>query len=171
MPRTKFISELILNGKFCWTTSQKKNLGHKKFSSSKKFYAWRDKKDFKGFLASPFSENGVRKYVIQFDKKTHIFIYVNFMISGWIMEYFLHLWSIGCVGCAVLLNKLVRVFGSNVVSVVEQTILLQWVSGIKIVGSETIIFGSILTTFDLIFIFLGSWGSIKNFLKLKIEPP
>ncbi len=37
--------------------------------------------------------------------------------------------------------------------------------------SETIIFGSILTTFDVSFIFWGSWGSIKNLLELKIEPP
>ncbi len=34
-----------------------------------------------------------------------------------------------------------------------------------------IIFESILTTFEASFIFWGSWGSIKNWLKLKIEPP
>jgi hypothetical protein len=34
-----------------------------------------------------------------------------------------------------------------------------------------IIFESILTTFEVSFIFGGSWGSIKNFLELKIEPP
>ncbi len=34
-----------------------------------------------------------------------------------------------------------------------------------------IIFGSILTTFEASFIFWGSWGSIKNWLELKIEPP
>ncbi len=33
-----------------------------------------------------------------------------------------------------------------------------------------LIFGSILTTFDASFIFWGSWGSIKNWLELKIEP-
>jgi hypothetical protein len=32
-----------------------------------------------------------------------------------------------------------------------------------------IIFESTLTTFEESFIFLGSWGSIKNWLKLKIE--
>ncbi len=34
-----------------------------------------------------------------------------------------------------------------------------------------IIFGSILTTFDLSSIFGGSWGSIVNWLEPKIEPP
>jgi len=34
-----------------------------------------------------------------------------------------------------------------------------------------IIFGSILTTFELSIIFGGSWGSIENWLKLKTEPP
>jgi len=34
-----------------------------------------------------------------------------------------------------------------------------------------IIFGSILTTFELSSIFGGSWGSIKNWLELKIKPP
>ncbi len=34
-----------------------------------------------------------------------------------------------------------------------------------------IIFDSTLTTFEASFIFWGSWGSIKNWLKLKIEPP
>jgi len=34
-----------------------------------------------------------------------------------------------------------------------------------------IIFGSILTTFELRSIFWGSWGSIENLLEPKIEPP
>jgi hypothetical protein len=34
-----------------------------------------------------------------------------------------------------------------------------------------IIFESTLTTFEASFIFWGSWGSIKNWLELKIEPP
>ncbi len=34
-----------------------------------------------------------------------------------------------------------------------------------------IIFESSLTTFEASFIFWGSWGSIKNWLELKIEPP
>jgi hypothetical protein len=34
-----------------------------------------------------------------------------------------------------------------------------------------IIFESTLTTFKESFIFLGSWGSIKNWLELKIESP
>jgi hypothetical protein len=34
-----------------------------------------------------------------------------------------------------------------------------------------IIFGSILTTFELSSIFLGSWGSIENWLEPKIKPP
>jgi hypothetical protein len=34
-----------------------------------------------------------------------------------------------------------------------------------------IIFESTLTTFEASFIFCGSWGSLKNFLELKIEPP
>jgi hypothetical protein len=33
------------------------------------------------------------------------------------------------------------------------------------------IFESTLTTFEASFIFWGSWGSIKNWLELKIEPP
>jgi hypothetical protein len=33
------------------------------------------------------------------------------------------------------------------------------------------IFESTLTTFEASFIFLGSWGSIKNWLDFKIEPP
>jgi hypothetical protein len=33
-----------------------------------------------------------------------------------------------------------------------------------------IIFGSILTTFELSIIFEGCWGSIENWLKPKIEP-
>jgi hypothetical protein len=33
-----------------------------------------------------------------------------------------------------------------------------------------IIFESTLTTFKASFIFRGSWGSIKNWLKLKIKP-
>jgi len=33
-----------------------------------------------------------------------------------------------------------------------------------------IIFGSILTTFELSIIFGGSWGSIENWLKPKAEP-
>jgi hypothetical protein len=33
------------------------------------------------------------------------------------------------------------------------------------------IFESTLTTFEASFIFFGSWGSIKNLLELKIEPP
>ncbi len=33
-----------------------------------------------------------------------------------------------------------------------------------------IIFESTLTTFEANFIFWGSWGSIKNWLELKIEP-
>jgi hypothetical protein len=32
-------------------------------------------------------------------------------------------------------------------------------------------FESILTTFEASFIFRGSWGIIKNWLKLQIEPP
>jgi hypothetical protein len=43
------------------------------------------------------------------------------------------------------------------------------VSGILV--SEMIIFESTLTTFEASFIFRGSWGSIKNWLELKIEPP
>ncbi len=34
-----------------------------------------------------------------------------------------------------------------------------------------IIFESTLTTFEASFIFWGSWGNIKNWLELKIEPP
>ncbi len=34
-----------------------------------------------------------------------------------------------------------------------------------------IIFESILTTFEASFIFWASWGSIENWLELKIEPP
>ncbi len=34
-----------------------------------------------------------------------------------------------------------------------------------------IIFESTLTTFEASFIFWGSWGIIKNWLELKIEPP
>jgi len=34
-----------------------------------------------------------------------------------------------------------------------------------------IILGSILTTFESSSIFGGSWGSIENWLKPKIEPP
>ncbi len=34
-----------------------------------------------------------------------------------------------------------------------------------------IILESTLTTFEASFIFWGSWGSIKNWLELKIEPP
>jgi hypothetical protein len=34
-----------------------------------------------------------------------------------------------------------------------------------------IIFESTFTTFEASFIFWGSWGSIKNWLELKIEPP
>ncbi len=34
-----------------------------------------------------------------------------------------------------------------------------------------IIFESTLTTFEASFIFWGSWGSIKNWLELKIKPP
>jgi len=34
-----------------------------------------------------------------------------------------------------------------------------------------IIFGSILTTYESSSIFGGSWGSIENCLKPKIEPP
>jgi hypothetical protein len=34
-----------------------------------------------------------------------------------------------------------------------------------------IIFELTLTTFEASFIFWGSWGSIKNWLELKIEPP
>jgi hypothetical protein len=34
-----------------------------------------------------------------------------------------------------------------------------------------IIFESTLTTFEASFIFCGSWGSIENWLELKIEPP
>ncbi len=34
-----------------------------------------------------------------------------------------------------------------------------------------IIFESNLTTFEASFIFWGSWGSIKNWLELKIKPP
>jgi hypothetical protein len=34
-----------------------------------------------------------------------------------------------------------------------------------------IFFESTLTTFEASFIFWGSWGSIKNWLELKIEPP
>ncbi len=49
--------------------------------------------------------------------------------------------------------------------------IVQWVSGLKILGSKMIIFESILTTFEASFIFRGSWGSIKNWLELKIEPP
>jgi hypothetical protein len=37
--------------------------------------------------------------------------------------------------------------------------------------SEPIILESILTPFDVSFIFLGSWGSIGNWLEPKIEPP
>jgi hypothetical protein len=33
-----------------------------------------------------------------------------------------------------------------------------------------IIFESTLTTFEASFIFCGSWGSIKNWLELKIKP-
>jgi len=36
---------------------------------------------------------------------------------------------------------------------------------------EMIIFESILTTFEVSFIFWASWGSIENWLELKIEPP
>ncbi len=49
--------------------------------------------------------------------------------------------------------------------------LLQSVSGISILGSKMIIFESTLTTFEASFIFWGSWGSIKNWFELKIEPP
>jgi hypothetical protein len=48
---------------------------------------------------------------------------------------------------------------------------IQWVSGIYILGSKMIIFESILTTFEVSFIFWTSWGSIENWLELKIEPP
>ncbi len=34
-----------------------------------------------------------------------------------------------------------------------------------------IIFESTLTTFEASLLFWGSWGSIKNWLELKIEPP
>jgi hypothetical protein len=34
-----------------------------------------------------------------------------------------------------------------------------------------IIYESPLTTFEASFIFLASWGSIKNWLELKIKPP
>jgi len=34
-----------------------------------------------------------------------------------------------------------------------------------------IIFGSILSTFELSSIFGGSWGSIENWLEPKIKPP
>jgi hypothetical protein len=34
-----------------------------------------------------------------------------------------------------------------------------------------IIFGLILTTFELSIIFEGSWGSFENLLKPKTEPP
>jgi hypothetical protein len=34
-----------------------------------------------------------------------------------------------------------------------------------------IIFGSILTTFELSSIFGGSWGSIENWLEPQTEPP
>jgi hypothetical protein len=37
-------------------------------------------------------------------------------------------------------------------------------------GSEMIIYKSILTTFIVSVVFRGSWGSSKNWLKLKIEP-
>ncbi len=36
---------------------------------------------------------------------------------------------------------------------------------------ETIIFGSILTTFESSIIFGGSWSSIENWLEPKTEPP
>jgi hypothetical protein len=38
-------------------------------------------------------------------------------------------------------------------------------------GIEMIIFESTLTTFEASFIFRGSWGSIKNWLEHKIQPP
>jgi hypothetical protein len=38
-------------------------------------------------------------------------------------------------------------------------------------GIEIIIFESIFTTLEASFIFRNSWGSIKNWLQLKIEPP
>jgi len=37
--------------------------------------------------------------------------------------------------------------------------------------SVTIIFGSILTTFQSSIIFAGSWGSIENWLEPKTKPP
>ncbi len=50
-------------------------------------------------------------------------------------------------------------------------IKVQWVSGIRILGIKMIIFESTLSTFEASFIFWGSWGSIKNWLELKIKPP
>ncbi len=38
-------------------------------------------------------------------------------------------------------------------------------------GSETIIFELLLTTFEASYIFRGSKGNCKNWLKLKIKPP
>jgi hypothetical protein len=38
-------------------------------------------------------------------------------------------------------------------------------------GSEMISFESVLTTFEASFYFWRSWGSSKNLLELKIEPP
>jgi hypothetical protein len=36
---------------------------------------------------------------------------------------------------------------------------------------QSVYFESILTTFEARFIFYGGWGSSKNWLELKIEPP